>query len=96
MTDQVLIIYTKLLESLAKAGRNKASLTRNLDRFKADILKRSGSKKSEWTEEYYSFLLEQYRLAIPPAIEEAISREEFEWAQALTEQARLLQPAEVC
>ena len=67
---------------------------RELDLLKADIRIQAGYQKSEWSEEYYSYLLEVYRQAVELAVELAAAREEYEQAAYLLKQKNMLEAEE--
>lgn len=84
MREPVDNMKDRLLDSLAKAGRNKRQVNRTLDKFEKELRQQTGEKDKKWTDEYYLYLLEVYCQAIDALIPIAVDREEYEWAGALT------------
>jgi hypothetical protein len=84
MREPIDSMHDRILVVLEKAGRNKRQIGRTLDKLEKEIRQQTGEKNTEWTEEYYVYLLELYRQGIDKAIQSAVSREEYEWAEILT------------
>lgn len=72
-------MHGKIMAALERAGRNRRKIDRALDRL-ADELKKQTAKSTEWTEEYYLFLLESFDQALGLALGQAVELEEYEWA----------------
>lgn len=83
MREQVEAMHGKIMEALERAGRNRRKIDRALDRLSDELKKQTGPKSTEWTEEYYLFLLESYDQALSLALGQAVEREEYEWAARL-------------
>ena len=83
MEEQVAVLHGKLMGALERAGRDRKRIERAISRISDELKKRTGPKSSEWTEEYYLFLLEGFDQAIGLALGQAIEREEYEWAASL-------------
>lgn len=94
MRDPVKIALDRILEVLNRAGRDRKKITRELDLLKAEIRVRAGHKKSEWSEEYYAYLLEVYRQAVELAVDQTAAREEYEQAACLLRQKNRLEAEE--
>lgn len=80
MREQVEAMHDKIMATLELAGRNRGKIKRALDRLADELRKQTGPKSTEWTEEYYLFLLESYAQALGLALEQAVELEEYEWA----------------
>ena len=78
----------KVLSALERAGRDWNKIDRVIWEFKQHLL--MGAGREEWTAEYKEYLLESFYQVLDPAIEEAVAREEFEWAESLARQKALL------
>ena len=73
-------MHGKVMAALERAGRNRRKIDRALDRLADELKKQTGPKSTEWTEEYYLFLLESFDQALGLALGQAVEREEYEWA----------------
>lgn len=85
MREPIDQMKARLVSGLEQAGRNKNQISKQLDKLEEEIKKQTGTSNVKWTEEYYLYLLENYKQAISIAIDLAVGREEYEWAHALTE-----------
>lgn len=83
MRENVLIMKDRLLAALSEAGRNKRKIRRKLDMFEKELASESGEKRTDWSNEYHQYLLDNYQEAILLAIKESEILEEYEWAAAL-------------
>ena len=82
------LMLSKVLTALERAGRDWKRIDRVIWEFRQHLLQQVGQE--EWNSEYREFLLESFYQALDPAIEEAVAREEFEWAESLKRQKELL------
>lgn len=73
-------MHGKVMEALERAGRNRRKIDRALDGLANELRKQTGPKSTEWTEEYYLFLLESWDQALDLALGQAVEQEEYEWA----------------
>ena len=78
------LMLSKVVGALERAGRDWKKIDRVIWEFRQHLLQQVGQE--EWNSEYREFLLESFYLALDPAIEEAVAREEFEWAERLKRQ----------
>lgn len=83
MREQVEAMHGKVMAALERAGRNRRKIDRTLDRLYDELKKQTGPKSTEWTEEYYLFLLEGFDQALGLALSQAVELEEYEWAAAI-------------
>jgi len=85
---QVEVMREKIMTALERAGRNRRKIDRALDRLDDELKKQTGPKSTEWTEEYYLFLLEAWSGALNLALGRAVEKEEYEWAARLQLRAK--------
>jgi hypothetical protein len=84
MREPIDSMHDRIMHVLEKAGRNKQQLARELTKLEVEIRNQIGEKSTEWTEEYYHYLLDLYAQALGLAISTAVEADEFEWAGVLT------------
>jgi hypothetical protein len=82
------LMLGKVLSALERAGRDWKKIDRVIWEFKQHLLTLAG--REEWGQEYKEYLMESFYSVLDPAIEEAVAREEFEWAESLRRQKELL------
>jgi hypothetical protein len=82
-------VMGRFLAGLERAGRDWARIDKAIEEFKWFMAEQAG--QDEWSTELREYYLHEFRLLLEPAIREAVEREEYEWAEALTRQSQLLQ-----
>lgn len=82
------LMLSKVLTALERAGRDWKRIDRVIWEFRQHLIQ--GAGREEWNAEYKEYLMERFYQVLDPAIEEAVAREEFEWAESLKRQKELL------
>lgn len=82
------LMLDKVIVALERAGRDWQKIDRVIWEFKQHLLRQAG--KEEWNAEYKEYLMQSFYSVLDPAIEEAVAREEFEWAESLVRQKEIL------
>lgn len=77
------------MRSLERAGRDWARAEAAVLRNRAQLRREAG--RESWSPELLEHLMEEWSLALGPALDRALELEEYEWADALSrERARLV------
>jgi hypothetical protein len=81
-------VMARFLAGLERAGRDRVQIEKSISEFKWFIAEQAG--QDEWSTELREYYLHEFTEMLEPAIREAVEREEYEWAEALTRQRELL------
>jgi len=82
-------VMSRFLASLEHAGRDWARIEKAITEFKWFIAEQAG--QDEWSTELREYYLHEFWEMLEPVINEAVSREEYEWAAALSREREIMQ-----
>lgn len=74
-------VLARLLAGLERAGRDWTRIDKAIAEFKWFLAE--GAGQDEWSTELREYYMHEWYGMIRPAIERAVEREEYEWAEAL-------------